>query len=107
MSHPQTVRLRLSPSEFGALWTYLKSERDEFEFPMGIQHGFYHWKNWTLDDFLSVNKIQLVDEDDPADPPRWENGKLNVPETFGMWRTHLLLSDYYDSIERCREANHA
>ena len=49
----------------------------------------------------------VIDEDDPADPPRWGNGKLNVPETFGMWRRHLLLSDWYDSIERCRETNHA
>ena len=84
MSHPQTVRLRLSPSGFGALWTYLKSERDEFGFPMGIQHGFYHWKNWTLDDFLTVNKIQIVDEDDPADPPRWENGKLTTHDEPGL-----------------------
>ena len=103
MSHPQTVRLRLSPSEFGALWTFLTA--DHYADRM-MEWGFKP----TADDpafFMTRNQIQLIDEDDPADPPRWENGKLTVPEMFGMWRTHLLLSDWYDSIERCREANHA
>ena len=102
MSHPQTVRLRLSPSEFGALWTYFKSGGARGN--DGFSCGPF---SMSPSDFLTRNQIQLVDEDDPADPPRWENGKLTVPETFGMWRTHLLLSDWYDSIERCREANHA
>jgi hypothetical protein len=103
VSHPQTVRLRLSPSEFGALWTWIKNDAG-FD---GIKRGFSFVFPLSPETFLAYNKIQLIDEDDPADPPRWGNGKLNVPETFGMWRRHLLLSDWYDSIERCREANHA
>ena len=73
------TRLRLTPSEFGALWTYLnKSEPIEWQ-----RLGFIPF--WTPFAFLSLHSIELIEEHNPDFRPRWENGKLTVDPLFRTW----------------------
>jgi len=76
------TRLRLTPSEFGALWTYLRNGGDANGFRFG---------SWRLNpgSFITMNHIQLIEEHNPDFRPRWENGKLTVDPLFRMWVSTL------------------
>ena len=72
------VRLRLTPSEFGALWTHLRNGGDA--------NGF-HFGSWRLNpgSFITMNHIELIEEYNPDLRPRYENGKLTVDPLFHTW----------------------
>ena len=74
------TRLRLTPSEFGALWTYFigLSKVDDI-----INLG--HVPMATPQRFIESNSIQLIEEYNPDFRPRWENGKLTVDPLFRTW----------------------
>lgn len=78
------TRLRLTPSEFGALWTY---HENGGKMNM-IGNGFLV----TTPDpcyFIKSNGIELIEEHNPDFRPRWENGKLTVDPLFRMWVSTL------------------
>ena len=85
------TRLRLTPSEFGALWTYILKEPITEAFPMMRKMSFVapfndEWKGpMTPDSFIDNNDIELIEEYNPDFRPRWENVKLTVDPLFRTW----------------------
>jgi len=90
----QETRLRLTPSEFGALWTYLRNGGDANGFRFG---------SWRLNpgSFITMNHIELIEEHNPDFRPRWENGKLTVDPHFAVWN---VVKDHPKAMDMLIEA---
>ena len=78
------TRLRLTPSEFGALWTYLKTATTA-----QISHRMGFMPCGRVDRFIEENDIELIEEHNPDFRPRYENGTLTVDPLFRMWVSTL------------------
>jgi len=75
------TRLRLTPSEFGALWTYLKSGTEKHAYGLGF--AFFH--SDTPYGFQQWNHIELIEEHNPDFRPIYYNGILHVHPLFKTW----------------------
>ena len=84
------TRLRLTPSEFGALWTFLQSGG---MFYVDYEHVKpFEWhgiEKLTPEFVMGKLEMELIEEHNPDFRPRYENGVLTVDPLFRMWVSTL------------------